>query len=67
METYQERVCEEYNALVDKVESLTTFIQENATFKTLDDTEQLLLMGQLGAMSAYGVILNLRVKKSNLK
>jgi hypothetical protein len=58
---HQQRVIDEYDALITKTEALSKFTSGNELFTTLAETEQSLLLGQLGSMLAYGVFLKLRI------
>lgn len=66
MEGYQERVIKERDELQEKYEKLAKFT-ESDKFDKLDEDNQALLLAQLGSMQSYYMILEMRIKKFNLK
>jgi hypothetical protein len=64
MKPSQQRAVEEKTALDEKIEKLTSFIDEdeNEIFSTLSDEEQDLLTTQLEIMEQYSKTLTLRIK-----
>lgn len=61
MQPHQERVVREKKELDVKLDKLKTFIETNPIFKTLPQTEQLLLNRQFDAMAEYSHILGQRI------
>ncbi|KGA24913.1 hypothetical protein AO825_08295 [Pectobacterium brasiliense] len=61
MQPHQQRVVDEQTDLEDKITKLNSFIAQSPIFAGLDATQQGLLMAQVGAMSSYLEILNLRI------
>lgn len=60
MESWQERVLEEYNTLKDKTGALYVFLA-SAGFRNLDDENQHLLKQQYYSMMVYAGILEQRI------
>lgn len=58
---HQQRVIDEKTALDDLRTKLGTFIESNPIFKDLDPAEQERLLRQIGAMTAYSLILGERI------
>lgn len=61
MEPYQERVVQEQNDLVDKIEKLEKFIASDV-FSGLDLDEQRRLIDQLAYMNGYNDVLTARIE-----
>ncbi|HGW4592389.1 TPA: hypothetical protein ACNH0U_001913 [Proteus mirabilis] len=61
MQPHQQRVVDEKAELEVKINKLNSFIATNSIFTDMNDTQQGLLMAQVGAMNAYLEILNLRI------
>lgn len=62
MQEWQQRLIAEYDELSQKVLKLVEFIF-GAQFQELPTTDQTLLRAQLGAMSSYSAILELRMQQ----
>ena len=60
MKDYQQRVIQEHDELITKINKLEAFI-EGDVFKQLDETERGRLVAQEGAMRAYAFILIHRI------
>lgn len=61
MQPHQDRVVTEKKELDEKLDKLKAFIETNPIFKTLPQTEQLLLNRQYDAMAEYSHILGQRI------
>jgi hypothetical protein len=62
MQAYQERVIEERNDLVEKVNKLTEFLDNSEAVSTLLPGEEGRLKTQLAVMQAYVEVLDSRIE-----
>jgi len=62
LNTYQQRVYDELDALQSKIDALATF-QDGVLYLTLERVDKNLLQEQKMAMSDYADILRLRIKR----
>ena len=62
MQEWQQRVITEYDELSQKILKLVEFVFGDQ-FRELPTTDQTLLRAQLGAMSSYSAILELRMQQ----
>jgi hypothetical protein len=60
-EAYMQRVIDERDDLVGKIERLTAFIESNPIYVGLPDEDRFLLAVQCTAMKVYAEILNRRI------
>lgn len=61
---YQQRVVDEQTALGEKVVALAAFF-DGEVFQTLSNYEQQLLVMQFNNMTAYGLVLQMRIENFN--
>jgi hypothetical protein len=61
MNEHIERMKLEHKELTVKTNALNAFIHGNATFKTLDDLEQVRMIKQAGFMESYAKTLESRI------
>lgn len=61
MSTFEERLKEENNNLIDKIEKLKNFIN-SSNFSNIDIKQQILLNIQIQAMNTYRVCLQERIE-----
>lgn len=62
MQEWQQRIITEYDELSQKILKLVEFVF-GEQFSKLPTTDQTLLRAQLGAMSSYSAILELRMQR----
>jgi len=62
MQEWQQRVVKEYDELSQKILKLVEFVFDSK-FQELPTEDQTLLRAQLGAMSSYSAILELRMQR----
>jgi hypothetical protein len=65
-ETHRQRLNIEYNEVSERLESITNFITSEA-FKSLPETEQILLRTQCDAILSYSLLLMNRLESSHAK
>lgn len=63
MSDFKQRLQDEHTLLQIKCEALNMFIHKNSTFKSLELTDQVLLIQQHTHMVAYLQVLNVRIWK----
>jgi hypothetical protein len=69
MDLYVERVVEEHEELVERLEKLSAFVSSSLVFKYLPEEEQALLVKQEGLLTSYRDVLAQRIllmKKAQL-
>ncbi len=62
MHEYQQRVVDEADALEEKIEKLSNFI-ESTLYDKLEEIDQQFLVLQLGTMTTYYGILHMRIDR----
>jgi hypothetical protein len=60
---HEQRVIEEREALDEKLQKLSTFIETSETFRVLGRVDQHILMRQRTLMREYSVVLGLRIDR----
>ena len=63
MDSFLDRMMEEWRELGDKLTKLNAFIDSNMVFLELPEEDQDLLKAQRDAMRAYSGILTMRLKR----
>lgn len=61
MSDHVSRMKQEHSELSDRISALNTFIHNNKTFKTLDNSEQVRMIQQCGFMESYLSVLGSRI------
>lgn len=62
MQDWQQRVIDEKNELVAKIDKLATFLESDAT-KGLDELTMYIMTRQAGVMAEYANLLALRIRR----